>query len=120
MATGTGMKPLRPRWVWRKPWPARTSPRANNQGGGNCAANETRFSKWKDAPMPAKSLFCIAISKAHADEIISRLQEAGFLDSDISVLFPYKARKRGLARQAIPEFCCARTGGLSGGGIAGV
>ena len=36
----------------------------------------------------SKSVFCIATSYSQADRIVSRLQEAGFPNSDISVLAP--------------------------------
>ena len=70
----------------------------------------------------SKSVFCIATSYSQADRIVSRLQEAGFPNSDISVLAPDHAGsgdfghvKSTKASEGIATG--ATTGGVAGGAL---
>ena len=47
----------------------------------------------------SKAVFCIAQSTEQAELIVSNLKEAGFLNNDISVLFPDKESTRDFAHE---------------------
>ena len=49
--------------------------------------------------MSAKSVFCIATSRAQADGIVGELKNANFSNNDISVLFPDKDTTRDFAHE---------------------
>lgn len=70
----------------------------------------------------ATSVFCLASSESKAQEIVSRLQNAGFSGNDISVLFPDKSGTRDFAHEKhtkAPEGAAtgATTGGIVGGAL---
>jgi len=70
--------------------------------------------------MSKKSVFCIAISRSQADEIVDNLRDGGFSNNDISVLFPDKDTTRDFAHEKntkAPEGIA--TGAGSGGVIGG-
>src|SRR5579859_1239332 len=70
--------------------------------------------------MSKKSVFCIATSRAQADQIVDRLKTANFSNNDISVLFPDKGTTRDFAHEKntkAPEG--AVTGAGTGGAIGG-
>lgn len=72
--------------------------------------------------MSKKSVFCIATSRTQADQIATRLKEAGFSSNDISVLFPDRETTRDFAHEKntkAPEGAVAGagTGGLVGGAL---
>ena len=67
-----------------------------------------------------KAVMCIVQSRSQAESIVSQLQSAGFLNSDISVLFPNKEGTKDFAHEhntKAPEGAVAGagTGGLLGG-----
>ncbi|HEY1172186.1 MAG TPA: DUF3341 domain-containing protein [Verrucomicrobiae bacterium] len=72
--------------------------------------------------MAKKSAFCIAASRKQAENIVERLQDAGFSNNDISALFPDKETTRDFAhekRSKSPEGAAAgvSTGGILGGAL---
>jgi len=67
--------------------------------------------------MSKKSAICIASSRYQAEEIIERLQEAGFSNNDISVLFPDKETTRDFAHEKNTK---APEGAITGVGTGGV
>ncbi len=70
--------------------------------------------------MSLKSVFCIASSMTHANEIVDDLRAAGFSSNDISVLFPDKSTTRDFAHEKstkAPEGTAAGVG--TGGAIGG-
>jgi hypothetical protein len=72
--------------------------------------------------MSKKSVICIATSRTQAEQIIERLQGAGFSNNDISVLFPDKTGTRDFAHEKgtkAPEGAAtgAGTGGVVGGAL---
>jgi hypothetical protein len=75
--------------------------------------------------MSKKSVFCIATSRAQADEIVGELKNANFSNNDISVLFPDKDTTRDFAHEKntkAPEGAVtgAGTGGVIGGALGWV
>jgi len=71
--------------------------------------------------MSHKSVFAIANSSTQAEQIVDRLQGAGFQSSDISVLFPDTRGKHDMGHvkaSKAPEG--ATTGGITGGVTGGV
>jgi len=72
--------------------------------------------------MSKKSVFCIAKSRAQAEQIVDKLKNANFSNNDISVLFPDKETNRDFAHEKntkAPEGAVtgAGTGGLLGGAL---
>lgn len=72
--------------------------------------------------MAKKSVLCIATSRTQAENIVDRLQDAGFSNNDISALFPDKETTRDFAHEKkskSPEGAAAGagTGGLLGGAL---
>jgi len=67
--------------------------------------------------MYSKSVFCIATSEVQADLIVDRLLEAGFANSDISVLFPDEGATREFAHEKNTK---APEGAITGAGSGGV
>src|SRR5580704_2726791 len=72
--------------------------------------------------MSKKSVFCIATSRAQAEEIVEELKDAGFSNNDVSVLFPDKGTTRDFAHEKhtkAPEGIAtgAGTGGVVGGAL---
>jgi hypothetical protein len=72
--------------------------------------------------MSKKSVFCIATSRSQAEQIVDRLQSAGFASNDVSVLFPDKETTRDFAHEKhtkAPEGIAtgAGTGGVVGGAL---
>src|ERR1700745_53985 len=70
----------------------------------------------------AKTVVCIAKSEAQATRIVNDLRAAGFLNNDISVLFPDKTGTRDFAHEhktKAPEGAAtgAGTGGVLGGAL---
>ncbi|MCC6682696.1 MAG: hypothetical protein IT445_17485 [Phycisphaeraceae bacterium] len=65
------------------------------------------------------SVFCIAPSDAIANNIVIRLQNAGFSDNDISVLFPDKSSTRDFAHEKKTKAPEGATAGASAGGVVG-
>ena len=64
----------------------------------------------------AISVYCIALSKTHAESIVTQLREAGFSSDDISVLFSDKGGSHDFAHEhntKAPE-------GATAGGVAGM
>jgi hypothetical protein len=67
-----------------------------------------------------KAVFCTATTQSQAEAIVNQLRVSGFLDTDISVLFPDKRGTRDFAHEnhtKAPEGAVAGagTGGLLGG-----
>jgi hypothetical protein len=70
----------------------------------------------------AKAVFCLAKSEAQANRIVNDLKAAGFMNNDISVLFPDKSGTRDFAHEhntKAPEGAAtgAGTGGILGGAL---
>jgi hypothetical protein len=66
------------------------------------------------------SVFCICPDESRAVNIVSQLKSAGFIENDISVLFPDKTGSRDFAHEQhtkAPEGAAA--GGVTGGVIGG-
>src|ERR1700733_4381270 len=75
--------------------------------------------------MSKKSVFCIANSRAQADQIVDQLKSANFSNNDLSVLFPDKGTTRDFAHEKhtkAPEGVAtgAGTGGVIGGALGWV
>lgn len=71
--------------------------------------------------MAKKSVFCIAMSRAQAEQIVQDLKVAAFSNNDISVLFPDKTGTRDFAHEKgtkAPEGGAAGAGG--GAAVGGV
>ncbi|NGZ86220.1 hypothetical protein [Duganella aceris] len=69
----------------------------------------------------SNAVYCIALDHPHAETIVSRLKDAGFAPSDISVLFPDKGGTRDFAHEQntkMPEG--AATGGVAGMGTGAI
>lgn len=67
------------------------------------------------------AVYCIALDQPHAETIVSRLKDAGFVPNDISVLFPDKGGTRDFAHEQntkMPEG--AATGGVAGMGTGAI
>src|SRR5580698_46731 len=72
--------------------------------------------------MAKKSVFCIAANRTQAELIVDRLQNAGFSNNDISVLFPDESTTRDFGHEKntkAPEGIAtgAGTGGVVGGAL---
>lgn len=67
--------------------------------------------------MSKKSVFCIAASRAQADQIVEQLKTANFSNNDISVLFPDKGTTRDFAHEKNTK---APEGAVTGVGTGGV
>jgi hypothetical protein len=67
--------------------------------------------------MGKKAVFCIATSRAQADDIVGRLKNANFSSGDISVLFPDKDSTRDFAHEKNTK---APEGAVAGAGTGGV
>jgi hypothetical protein len=72
--------------------------------------------------MSKKSVFCIALSRNQADQIVERLKFANFSNNDISALFADKETNRDFAHEKntkAPEGAVtgASTGGVIGGAL---
>jgi hypothetical protein len=67
--------------------------------------------------MSKKSVFCIATSRAQADQIVDRLKAGNFSNNDISVLFPDKETTRDFAHEKNTK---APEGAIAGAGTGGV
>jgi len=70
--------------------------------------------------MSKKSVLCLVSTRAQAEQIVGRLEAAGFSNNDISVLFPDKETTRDFAHEKntkAPEGAAtgAGTGGVLGG-----
>jgi hypothetical protein len=64
-----------------------------------------------------KAVMCIAQSRSQAETIVSQLQTAGFLNNDISVLFPNKDGTKDFAHEHNTK---APEGAVAGAGTGGV
>ena len=78
--------------------------------------------KENQTSMSKKSVFCIATTRAQADQIVIQLKMANFSSSDISVLFPDQGTSRDFAHEnntKVPEGAVAGagTGGVIGGAL---
>ena len=69
--------------------------------------------------MSKKSVICIATSRTQAEQIIERLQAAGFSNNDISVLFPDKTGTRDFAHEKGTKAPEGAVAGASVGAMAG-
>jgi hypothetical protein len=67
--------------------------------------------------MSKKSVFCIATSRAQADQIVDRLKTANFSNNDISALFADKGTSRDFAHKKNTK---APEGAVTGAGTGGV
>jgi hypothetical protein len=67
--------------------------------------------------MSKKSVFCIATSRAQADQIVDLLKAGNFSNNDISVLFPDKGTTRDFAHEKNTK---APEGAVTGAGTGGV
>jgi hypothetical protein len=67
--------------------------------------------------MSKKSVFCLVSTRTQADQIVGRLQDAGFSNNDISVLFPDKDTTRDFAHEKNTK---APEGAVTGAGTGGV
>ena len=70
----------------------------------------------------SKAVFCLSDTESQAEEIVDDLKAEGFLNDDISVLFPDKSGTRDFAHEQhtkAPEGAAtgAGAGGLLGGGL---
>lgn len=65
------------------------------------------------------AVFCIAPSSSVANEIVSRLKNTGFANSDISVLFPDKSGTRDFAHEKNTKAPEGATAGAGAGGVIG-
>ena len=71
--------------------------------------------------MSNNAVYCIALDQPHAETIVNNLKNAGFVPSDISVLFPDKGGTRDFAHEQntkMPEG--AATGGVAGMGTGAI
>lgn len=69
--------------------------------------------------MAKKSVFCIASSRTQAENIVERLQDAGFSNNDISALFPDKETTRDFAHEKKSKSPEGATTGAGTGGVLG-
>jgi len=69
--------------------------------------------------MGKKAVFCIATSRAQADDIVGRLKNANFSSGDISVLFPDKDSTRDFAHEKNTKAPEGTTTGVAAGGTIG-
>jgi hypothetical protein len=67
--------------------------------------------------MSKKSVFCIATSRAQAEQIVVQLKTANFSNNDISVLFPDTGTTRDFAHEKNTK---APEGAVTGAGTGGV
>lgn len=67
----------------------------------------------------SKSVFCLATSEHQASRIVGDLKAAGFVDNDISALFPDKAGSRDFAHENNTKAPEAAVAGASAGGVMG-
>ena len=67
--------------------------------------------------MSKKAVFCIAHSRAHADQIVNELGRVGFAGNDISALFPDRDSTRDFAHEKSTK---APEGAATGAGTGGV
>jgi hypothetical protein len=67
--------------------------------------------------MAHTAVFCIATSRAQADDIIGDLQDANFSSSDVSVLFPDRGSPHDFAHEKHTK---APEGAVTGAGSGGV
>src|SRR5580765_2911575 len=67
--------------------------------------------------MSKKSVFCIATTRAQAEQIVDSLKSDGFSPNDISVLFPDKETNRDFAHEKNTK---APEGAVTGAGTGGV
>jgi len=67
--------------------------------------------------MAKKSVFCIAANRTQAELIVDRLQNAGFSNNDISVLFPDESTTRDFGHEKNTK---APEGIATGAGTGGV
>jgi hypothetical protein len=65
------------------------------------------------------AVFCIAPSEAIANNIVARLKDTGFSDSDISVLCPDKSSTRDFAHEKNTKVPEGATAGAGAGGVVG-
>jgi hypothetical protein len=69
--------------------------------------------------MSKKSVFCIATSRAQAEQIVDRLRLAGFSSNDISILFPDQETSRDFAHQKNTKAPEGIATGAGSGGVVG-
>src|SRR5258708_6286530 len=67
----------------------------------------------------ATAVFCLAPSEEIARNIIDRLQEAGFLNNDVSVLFPDTSTTKDFAHEKHTKAPEGATAGVATGGVLG-
>lgn len=67
----------------------------------------------------SKVVFCIAPSEAVATRIVNHLKAEGFLDNQISVLFPDKSTTRDFAHEKNTKAPEGATAGVGAGGVVG-
>ena len=69
--------------------------------------------------MSNTSTFCLADSETQTGNIVTQLQQAGFSNDDISVLFPDKGSSRDFAHQKETKMPEGATVGAGSGGVVG-
>ena len=67
----------------------------------------------------SKAVICIAKTQTQAETIVTDLESAGILTSDISVLFPDRTGSRDFAYEHNTKAPEGATIGVSAGGVAG-
>lgn len=67
----------------------------------------------------SKAVICIAKTQVQAETIVTRLESAGILTSDISVLFPDRTGSRDFAHEHNTKAPEGATIGVSAGGVTG-
>jgi len=67
----------------------------------------------------AKAVFCIARNETQAERIVAELRAAGFLNDDISALFPDRSGTRDFAHEQNTKAPEVATAGAGAGGLLG-
>jgi hypothetical protein len=78
-----------------------------------------KTTKPKTKSMSKTSTFCLADSETQTGNIVTQLQQAGFANDDISVLFPDKGSSRDFAHQKETKMPEGATIGAGSGGVVG-
>src|SRR5882672_9828263 len=66
-----------------------------------------------------KAVMCIVQTRTKAEEVVGRLQSAGFMNNDISVLFPNKASTQDFAHKRNTKAPEGAVAGVGAGGALG-
>ncbi len=69
--------------------------------------------------MSTKSVYCLATSEMQAEAIVTRLQDEGFANTDISVLFPDKSGSRDFAHRKGTKAPEGTAAGAGSGAVIG-